>query len=103
MMIKPGVDISNLTVQALLILVVAQRFRPNVRLTSGRDGQHKPNSKHYVGQAVDLGCHEYDALQNRSFIEALKSSLGADFDVLHEYVGTPNEHIHVEYDPKGKK
>lgn len=103
MRIKPGVDIRNLTVHGLLILMVAQQLRPKVRLTSGKDGKHKLGSKHYTGDAVDLGCKEFDSEENRAFVANLKSSLGMDFDVLWENVGSANEHIHVEYDPKGLK
>ena len=52
---------------------------------------------------MDLGCKEFDSEENRAFVANLKSSLGMDFDVLWENVGSANEHIHVEYDPKGLK
>ena len=100
MKIKPGVDVSKLSPQGLLILVVAQQLRPSVRVTSGNDGKHMPTSKHYVGDAVDLGSKEFDRDDNEEFCRALRGNLGADFDVIYEKVGTPDEHIHVEYDRK---
>lgn|SRR3990167_2570789 len=103
MRIKPGVDIRNLTVQGLLILVVAQQLQPKARVTSGRDGRHKVGSKHYTGDAVDLGCKEFDSKVKLKFVADLRASLGMDFDVLLEDVGKPNEHIHAEYHPKGLK
>ena len=52
MRLKPGVDLSNLTPQALVILIAAQHLRPDLVVTSGRDGVHKPGSKHYDGGTV---------------------------------------------------
>jgi hypothetical protein len=34
-------------------------------------------------------------------VQEVKGSLGIHFDVVLEGIGTPNEHLHVEYDPKG--
>ena len=101
MRIKPGVDVSKLSVRGLLILMVAQQLKPNFRLTSGNDGKHMKGSKHYTGDAVDIGSKEFDLAEKRQFVADLKSHLGMDFDVLLEHAGQENEHIHVEYDRKG--
>lgn len=99
MTIKPGVSVAKLSVHGLLILVVAQSLKPHVRLTSGDDGHHMLGSKHYTGDAVDLGSHEFPPAEKHAFVADLQRSLGADFDVILEHEGTSNEHIHVEYDP----
>lgn len=70
-------------------------------VTSLNDGSHSTGSLHYKGLAADLRTHNLPSPQAR--VEAwrrLKAALGSAYDVLHEHVGTPNEHVHLEYDPQ---
>ena len=64
-----------------------------VTVTSGKDGVHSKNSKHYSGGAIDIRSKdmklpEYTTLR-------LKRKLGKDYDIVYE-----KDHIHIEYDPK---
>lgn len=95
MKLKPGVDVSLLTPQAVLILLAASRLRPDLTVTSGCDGKHKKGSKHYEGNAVDIRTRGYTADQNVQFVADLKAALGRDFDIVLE-----SDHVHAEYDPK---
>lgn len=69
-------------------------------VTSINDSTHMVGSRHYVGQAVDLRVHHLpDEAARTTVANTLRSALGPQFDVLYEAPGTPNSHIHVEYDP----
>lgn len=70
-------------------------------ITSANDGQHKVGSKHYDGNALDFRTRNIptDSMKH-DILATLAESLGKEFDVLLESENTPNEHIHVEYDPK---
>lgn len=67
-------------------------------VTSGRDGQHQVNSKHYTDAALDFRIFHLQADELHTVVQALKRTLGQDFDVVIE-----PSHLHVEYDPKGMK
>lgn len=70
-------------------------------ITSGNDSKHRSDSKHYSGNAVDIRTHGLSETQKDSIFNQLKSELyGRGFDVLLEYRGTAQEHIHIEYDPR---
>jgi len=74
----------------------------NAVVTSGLDGKHKWNSKHYSGEAFDFRINHYrkngkidEELVNAIF-EDLKIALGSGYDVvMHK-----GSHIHIEWDPK---
>lgn len=105
MRLKRGVKLHKLSPQmALATQVVASVFAdfgvPCV-MTSANDSQHSPNSKHYEGNAGDYRT-KYQELNGKEWALAaeVKDRLGPDFDVVMEAIGTDNEHLHVEYDPK---
>lgn len=98
--IKAGVRLEGLQPQMALAAIIANDvFRSlgfNCVITSGSDGQHKHNSLHYSGMALDLRTrHIQDDGQKRQVIAAVASALGGDFDVVLE-----SDHAHLEYDPK---
>lgn len=64
-------------------------------ITSGIDGKHMQNSKHYTGHAFDFRTKYINLDTLKSIVAELKARLGPDFDVIDE--GT---HLHVEWDPK---
>ena len=68
-------------------------------ITSGDDGTHMAGSKHYNGNAVDIRSHDLHGIQALMVVH-LKKQLGDRYDVLLEDPGGPNEHIHIEYDPR---
>ena len=67
-------------------------------VTSGSDGQHKVNSKHYTNEAIDLRTFHLQGNELDTVVQALKNTLGKDFDVVIEA-----SHLHLEHDPKPKK
>jgi hypothetical protein len=105
MRFKGGVRLAHLSPQMALAAVVVwdafSRFRVDCVVTSANDSKHGPNSKHYIGDALDFRT-KYDALNGREqeLRDEVKAALGDDFDVVMEAVGTENEHLHVEYDPR---
>lgn len=75
--------------------------RPTI--TAGTDGTHMKGSLHYKGQAIDLRSKNLKEEQKDLVFAELKKRLGKDYDVLLEDRGMPNEHFHIEYDPKGQE
>ena len=106
MKLKPGVLLGELTPQmvmgALIVKSVYQKLDPacSCTVTSANDSKHGDKSLHYEGNALDFRTHDFTA--NKLYlVQEVKSSLGIHFDVVLEGVGTANEHLHVEYQPKG--
>lgn len=105
--LKPGVKLKNLQPQTVLLIVAMDAAYQYVGLkncvvTSCNDGTHMPESKHYAGEAADFRTHNLRAYNVNPVIivQLVRDCLGGDFDVILEGAGTPNEHIHGEYDPK---
>ncbi len=69
-------------------------------VTSVLDGRHSRGSLHYVGHAVDLRTKSLPRRTKVATLKKLREALGADYDVILEGEGTPNEHAHVEFQPK---
>lgn len=104
MIFKAGVKTSAVKPELLIALVVADKISDRVRqaemvITSLNDGKHKKGSLHYQGFAADIRTHGIKPFLNERFVTALELALGPDYDVLLEYLGTEDEHIHLEYDP----
>lgn len=75
-------------------------------ITSLKDGTHSPGSWHYSGWAADLRSKHVGATDRKNIIlENLRSTLGAQWEVILESLGKPNEHYHIEPSPamKAKK
>lgn len=80
---------------------VASTLPDSVTITSGIDGRHKVGSRHYTASAIDIRSHNFpSAASKRTFITDVLSRLGPGYDMLLEYEGQPNEHFHLEFDPK---
>jgi len=74
---------------------------PRPVITSGNDGVHRRDSRHYRNQAMDLRANNVGGAQARQIRDRLSGRLGADYDVIYEtFPHQPsNNHIHLEYDP----
>jgi len=74
-----------------------------VTITSITDSLHSNTSLHYSGYAADLRTRDDDLSIQWSdnlkyrLIKALRGALTTDYDIILE-----DDHIHVEYQPKGK-
>jgi hypothetical protein len=98
--LKAGVDISNLTTQALYAMDVVddvfEFFGVMVtRITSvcDRAKGRNPKTLHQVGRAFDVGLPP-EGIEER-VVDKSKRLLGDNFDVVLE-----EDHIHIEYDPE---
>jgi len=98
--LKKGVDIRFLRQEIV-------RYLPNIEgifhvrapgiplvITSGAEGKHGENSKHYRNGAVDIRKRQLNPAQLIKIKNDLKKLLGDDFDIVEE-----STHIHIEYDP----
>lgn len=84
-----------------IIDVVSSVTHPTLTvITSGDDGTHKQNSKHYTGDALDFRSKHWGGDYDR-FLAPIRAALGPDYDVVLESKGLDQEHLHIEYDPKG--
>ncbi len=69
--------------------------------TSGMDGAHSYRSLHYKGLAFDIRTKHLTDEEKDLALSLLIRALGDDYDVVLESRGQVQEHIHVEWDPKG--
>lgn len=106
--LKSGVSLKGLQAQTTLaIFAVHELFMSKgikFVVTSCNDGVHMLGSLHYKGFAFDIRTHDITLLNRGTYLTGLtkevKDMLGVEFDVLLEDLGGPNEHMHVEFDPK---
>ncbi len=69
-----------------------------VVITSGNDSAHMVGSKHYDGRGLDFRVHHLEDEPARVRVaRALKTALGPQFTVIYEGAGTPNAHLHVQF------
>lgn len=99
--IKNGVQLLGMQPQTLLAMVfamgVCERHNTGFTITSVCDGKHARASLHYKGLAFDMRIRDMTGATKIDVFDELKRSLGEAYDVVLE-----NDHIHCEYDPKGK-
>jgi len=108
---KANVRVKRLTPALIWIFEVLDRIQnlysdiPELVITSVNDSNHSPNSRHYKDEAIDIRTHYFkDKKEKDRFISLLDAWLNKDpealrknaFTILHESVGTVNEHIHVQ-------
>lgn len=99
-----SVDPTGLKIEMVLGLVIAETIFSahghDTVVTSINDGRHSAKSRHYIGFAVDLRSkHIHPPDVKDQILDKLKAGLPG-YDVLLEGLGTPNEHYHLEYDPR---
>lgn len=75
-------------------------LKVDMLVTSGNDKVHARGSKHYTDEALDFRTKHLLPADKLAFRNAVKGRLGRDFDVILEDENGPNEHLHVEHDPK---
>ena len=99
---KTGVSLKGMQPQILLALLECETIYKKrlltLTVTSINDGTHKDGSFHYKGLAADLRTKGTGSA--RSLYNDIKKKLQPiGFDVILEFEGGENEHLHVEYDP----
>ena len=102
---KPNTRLKSLQPQMVVALLVVQaifdKHFASLTITSANDSAHMVNSRHYLGAALDFRVHHIGEAVANTILAEIKMGLNPlDFDVLLENPGTPNAHIHLEYDPK---
>lgn len=109
MYLKAGVTIDVLTPQMVLAADIvwacyAQRGQGRPTITSCNDGVHKgkpvagdSKDPHYVGKALDFSIKLVPLAIRSDLVKDIKFSLGPQFVVLHEAIGSVNEHLHVQF------
>jgi hypothetical protein len=103
--VKPGVRLLGVKPETVVGMAVVDRcwvvkLGVGFTLTSCIDGAHEAGSLHYAGLAFDCGVHEVPQDMQNELVLEIRQALGAEWDVLLEAAGTPNEHVHCEYQPK---
>ena len=98
--IKPGVSLHGVSKRLInaandIALIYSAKFNAHCTITSGREGEHSENSKHYRGLALDFRTRHLSRANRRKLAEDVRHVLGDDFDVVLELT-----HMHVEYDPE---
>ena len=105
MKLKYGIKLAGLSSQmalgAFVVSDVFERLRAECTITSANDSTHSAHSLHYEGRAMDFRTHDFTG-DKAALLAAVKEALGENFDCVFEAAGTQNEHLHVEYDPKGE-
>lgn len=101
MILKKGVKLRGLKPEMLLGITICndvyKSFGVDMVITSVNDSKHGYGSLHYSGSATDLRTRNVPNEILSDLCDALKASLGVEFDVILE-----SNHIHVEYQPKGE-
>ena len=105
--LKVGVNPAKVVPEMLLgnqiVCSVFQDRHQDCIITSMHDGKHGPNSLHSrdgLCRAIDYRTKHLSDMEKTFIINALKDALGEQYDVVLENLGQPNEHVHVEWDPK---
>lgn len=93
-----AVNLDSVTDRILYALLIAcQVWKRHgmslLTVTSANDGEHKTNSLHYTGNAVDLRTHTLP--DQCAMRDELAEELGDDYDVVLEV-----DHLHIEFDPR---
>lgn len=97
-LIKAGAKVVS-TVRILAgVASVYQSMGYDTIITSGNDSTHMTGSLHYTDNALDFRIFHVPNDKHATLIMRIKQQLGKDYDAILE-----DDHIHVEYDPKGNK
>ena len=97
----------QMLIAVLVFLGVVEDLIEELVVTSANDSTHSTQSKHFSGNALDFRTHNlYSTLTSTARHTSLVTLVNQlqvrlpGFDVVLESFNTPNEHIHIEYDPK---
>jgi len=96
---KSGVDLTGVSwrmfLASILIEPIFALYGAELVITSGVDGTHKQNSKHYEGLALDYRTRDLGGRVQEVAAKVLTLLAPLGYDVVIE-----SDHLHVEYDPK---
>jgi len=99
MRIKKGVSVVGMQPEMILAHLICdgiyKKYGLDYVLTSGREGDHKKGSLHYVGLASDTRNRDIPLAQRKNIRDELQHALQEEYTVILE--GT---HFHVEFQPQ---
>ncbi|HJR08436.1 MAG TPA: hypothetical protein VJ842_14335 [Pyrinomonadaceae bacterium] len=78
-----------------IVAEIWRAFGYTLTVTSGYDGSHLAQSKHYEGLAEDYRTRDVKPDDLPIMVSRVRDVLGTNYDVVLE-----PDHLHVEYDPK---
>lgn len=95
--IRPEIDSAIArVVKAYRLFTEDYSFMPLITSADDYEG-HATRSAHYEGAAVDFRIKDMGDLEDRrELVQMICDELDERFLVLHEDVGTSNEHVHVQ-------
>lgn len=97
--LKSTVRVPKTVILACAVINSANKLDlPDMLVTSGNDSKHMIGSKHYIDQALDFRTKHLTKSQKHSLVAEVKSRLGSSYDVILEFEGGNNEHLHCEYE-----
>ena len=99
--VKGGVNIEKLCDQIIEILpTLSQAFKKvadaPLIITSGNDGRHTSNSKHYSNMALDLRVKHLSRSEAKRVYQELRKNLDSSYRLIYNQPGH-YDHIHVDY------
>ena len=99
--VKPGVlftVIAPAGFRLLEAITATARELVSLRITSACDGQHSGlTDPHKLGEAYDVGSHEFDAATKAAILLAFQEKLEPEhFYCFLESPNTENEHFHLQ-------
>lgn len=100
--VKSTVRPRNLWIAAAIINAAnTLHLTVDMLITSGNDSKHMAGSKHYTNEALDIRTKHLTFADRTLLIRTVQRRLGRDYQLKLESLGQPNEHLHIEFDPKG--
>jgi hypothetical protein len=95
---KSDVKFGGFTSGLIKILYVVNKVASTypMMITSGSEGTHLPNSRHYTFEAVDVRSNWFKPDIKPMVKALLEMELGSQFTVLLENENGPNEHFHIQ-------
>jgi len=100
MKLKDSVRILGAKPELVIALMICDAIYSDnderLTVTSIVDGHHSRTSRHYLGMAADLRTNNIDETTTALISLEIKRQL-PEFYVVLENEGTPNEHIHIQF------
>ena len=98
-----SVSLTGIRPELVLGLLIVESRMPEygeLVITSANDAHHSATSLHYAGAAVDIRSQSINRVSVGPLCDRINQALGPDFDFILEDHGGPNEHFHLEFQPK---
>lgn len=103
---KTGTRVDLLTADILRGLILLAGIMETVcdakvlTITSVNEGVHKVGSLHFTGNAIDIRSKVFPLVLVQAAMRVFRATVdGPKYDLIHEFPGLENEHLHLEYDP----